>query len=29
MRTLTDEEVGELRSQCIDAVAGEVGAVLR
>ena len=29
MRTLTDEEVGELRSQCIDAVAAEVGAVLR
>ena len=29
MRTLTDEEVGELRSQCIEAVAAEVGAVLR
>jgi phenylalanyl-tRNA synthetase beta chain len=29
MRTLTDEEVGELRTQCIDAVVEEVGAVLR
>jgi phenylalanyl-tRNA synthetase beta chain len=29
MRTLTDEEVGALRAQCIDAVSEEVGAVLR
>jgi phenylalanyl-tRNA synthetase beta chain len=29
MRTLTDEEVGELRTQCIDAASEEVGAVLR
>jgi phenylalanyl-tRNA synthetase beta chain len=28
-RTLTDEEVGGLRSRCIDAVAEEFGAVLR
>ena len=28
-RTLTDEEVGGLRARCIDAVAGEFGAVLR
>jgi phenylalanyl-tRNA synthetase beta chain len=28
-RTLTDEEVGGLRTRCIDAVAGEFGAVLR
>ena len=28
-RTLTDEEVGELRKRCIDAAADEVGAVLR
>jgi len=27
--TLTDEEVGELRVRCIDAVAKECGAVLR
>jgi phenylalanyl-tRNA synthetase beta chain len=29
MRTLTDEEVAELRTRCIDAAAAEVGAVLR
>jgi phenylalanyl-tRNA synthetase beta subunit len=29
MRTLTDEEVGELRTQCIDAVSEAVGATLR
>jgi len=29
VRTLTDEEVGELRTQCIDAVEREFGAVLR
>jgi phenylalanyl-tRNA synthetase beta chain len=28
-RTLTDEEVGVLRSRCIEAVTGEFGAVLR
>jgi phenylalanyl-tRNA synthetase beta chain len=28
-RTLTDEEVGGLRTRCIDAVADEFGAVLR
>jgi phenylalanyl-tRNA synthetase beta chain len=28
-RTLTDEEVGALRSSCIDAVTAEFGAVLR
>lgn len=28
-RTLTDQEVGELRARCIDAVAGAFGAVLR
>ncbi len=28
-RTLTDEEVGGLRTRCIDAVAEEFGAVLR
>jgi phenylalanyl-tRNA synthetase beta chain len=28
-RTLTDEEVGGLRTACIDAVAEEFGAVLR
>ena len=28
-RTLTDEEVGALRGQCIEAVATEYGAVLR
>jgi phenylalanyl-tRNA synthetase beta chain len=29
VRTLTDEEVGELRTQCIQAVEAEFGAVLR
>lgn len=29
MQTLTDEEVGELRARCIEAVAEKVGAVLR
>jgi phenylalanyl-tRNA synthetase beta chain len=29
VRTLTDEEVGELRTQCIDSVEREFGAVLR
>jgi phenylalanyl-tRNA synthetase beta chain len=29
VRTLTDEEVGELRSQCINAVEQEFGATLR
>ncbi len=29
VRTLTDEEVGELRTRCIDAVEREFGAVLR
>jgi phenylalanyl-tRNA synthetase beta chain len=29
VRTLTDEEVGELRARCIAAVEGEFGAVLR
>jgi phenylalanyl-tRNA synthetase beta chain len=29
VRTLTDEEVGELRAQCIDAVERKFGAVLR
>jgi phenylalanyl-tRNA synthetase beta chain len=29
VRTLTDEEVGELRAQCIDSVEREFGAVLR
>jgi phenylalanyl-tRNA synthetase beta chain len=28
-RTLTDEEVGELRARCIDAVEMEYGGVLR
>jgi phenylalanyl-tRNA synthetase beta chain len=28
-RTLTDEEVGALRAQCIEAVETEFGAVLR
>ena len=28
-RTLTDAEVGELRTQCIDAVVSEFGAELR
>ena len=28
-RTLTDEEVGGLRTRCIDAVTEEFGAVLR
>jgi phenylalanyl-tRNA synthetase beta chain len=28
-RTLTDDEVGALRSQCIDAAVAQVGAVLR
>jgi phenylalanyl-tRNA synthetase beta chain len=29
LRTLTDEEVGELRSDCIEAVERRFGAVLR
>jgi len=29
VRTLTDEEVGELRSQCIESVEREYGAALR
>jgi phenylalanyl-tRNA synthetase beta chain len=29
VRTLTDEEVGELRTQCIDSVERDFGAVLR
>jgi phenylalanyl-tRNA synthetase beta chain len=29
VRTLTDEEVGELRAKCIQAVEREYGAVLR